>query len=94
VEDVDVGHPFSLEVAIEFLAPLVEEGVAGFQQDVGLLLALQFLVEEVLFELVGSLVVSDLALKLVDVAFELEDSPFEVGYLIVEGVLFFSVGVL
>lgn len=41
VEDVDIGHPLCLEVAVQLGAPLGQKGVSGSQFLVGLLLTLQ-----------------------------------------------------
>ena len=92
VEDVDVGHPLGLQVAVQLGAPLGQKGVSGAQFLVGLLLALQLVGEDGLLELVRSLGVGEVGLGLAEVALELEDVLLVVTDLLVEGVLFVGVG--
>ena len=92
VEDVHVGHPLGLEVAVELGAPLRQEGVSGSQLLVCLLLPLKLAGEDGLLELVGGLCVGEVGLGLAEVALELEDVLLVVADLLVEGVLLVGVG--
>ena len=92
VEDVHVGHPLGLEVAVELGAPLRQEGVSGSQFLVCLLLPLKLAGEDGLLELVGGLCVGEVGLGLAKVALELEDVLLVVADLLVEGVLLVGVG--
>lgn len=92
VQDVDVGHPLRLQVAVQLRAPLRQKGVPGPQFLVGLLLALQLAGEDGLLQFVGRLCVGEVGLGLAEVALELKDVLLVVADLLVEGILLVGVG--